>query len=201
MNKINDNYDNINIRYFNKIKSNSCINRTKYTNDSLTTIGNKKKKKLNSNNSVKDFDTIINNDRNNTSHENIKINSDSSRFKKIKFKQNELKKMNRTTSTINFYTLKKGNKKTIRDSITTYESYNLPKVRDKNFVIKSNIDETGNNNSQILIKGNKDYNHFYNVYNEDKNFFLGVEFQKKLKNEFKYFPLNKTIQKQKFLLK
>ena len=46
MNKINDNYDNINIRYFNKIKSNSCINRTKYTNDSLTTIGNKKKKKI-----------------------------------------------------------------------------------------------------------------------------------------------------------
>ena len=200
INKINDNYGNINIRYINKIRSNSCINRTKYTNDSLTTIGNKKRKMLNSNNSVKDFDTIISNDRSNTSNENIKMNSDSSRFKKIKFNQNVLKKMNRINSTTNFYTLKKGNKKTIRDSITTYEGYNLPKVRNKNFVIKNNINENGNN-SQILIKGNKDYKNFYNVYNEDKNFFLGVEFQKKLKNEFKYFPLNKTIQKQKFLLK
>ena len=155
---------------------------------------------LNSNNSVKDFDTIISNDRSNTSNENIKMNSDSSRFKKIKFNQNVLKKMNRINSTTNFYILKKGNKKTIRDSITTYEGYNLPKVRNKNFVIKNNINENGNN-SQILIKGNKDYKNFYNVYNEDKNFFLGVEFHKKLKNEFKYFPLNKTIQKQKFLLK
>jgi hypothetical protein len=200
MKKNYDNSGNINIRFFNKIKTNSCINRTKYINDSLTTIDNKKRKKLNSNNSVKDFDTIISNDMSNTSHENIKINSDSSRFNKIRSKQNDHKKMNRITSTANFYTLKKGNNKTIRDSITTYEGYNLPKVRNKSFVIKSNIDENGNK-SQIIIKGNKDYNNFYNVYNEDKNFFLGVGFQKKLKKEFKYCPLNKTIQKQKFVLK
>ena len=200
MKNFNDNYGNSNIRYINKLKSNSCINKNKYINDSLTTSGNKKRRKLNLNNSVKDFDTIISNDKNNTSHENIKINSDSSRFKKIKFNQNDLKKMNRTTSTTNFYILKKSNKKTIRDSITTYEGYNLPKVRNKNFVIKNHMEKNGNN-SQIIIRNNKDYKNFYNVYNEDKNFFLGVEFQKKLNKEFKYLPLNKISQMKKFLLK
>ena len=66
----------------------------------------------------------------------------------------------------------------------------------KNFIVKTNLDDSLNDNKTILFKRNKDYNNFYKFYNEDKNFFLGVDFEKKLKKDSKY---NEKPKKNKLL--
>ena len=98
--------------------------------------------------------------------------------------------MGRNSSMPNFNNLNENRKKSEKESIKVYKTFNLPILRNKNFFTKSNLDESINSNAK-LIKINNDYNNFYNIYHEDKNFYLGVEFQKKFKKEFKYVPLPK----------
>ena len=185
--------DTLNIynKYNNKITSNSYINKTKYTNDSFQSELIKRKR-LNS--------SMYNNEKNNNTNENDKLNSGSPIIKNNKYQKLKIKKWNRVSSTPNFLNKKHAMRKTLRDTITPYESYNLPKINKKNFYLKNNLDKKGNN-SQIIINGNKDYKNFYNIYNEDKNFYLGVEFNKKVSKDFKYIPLNKNSLYKKILKK
>ena len=59
------------------------------------------------------------------------------------------------------------------------------------------------NNDKTFLKEENGYKTFYNIFNEDKNFFLGAEFQKKLKKEYKLLNsiYNNNIIKEKKTVK
>ena len=177
------NYNHTN--YNNKYGSNSYINKSFNTTDSF-----KSEKKLNLNlikfkDKINNYDSKYSNDKTNISSDKTKLLYESPKIKILKFKQKENKNyLGRNSSMPNFNIFNKNKKTSFKDSITSNDT--LPKLRNKNFFIKSNDYEP-----KILIRGNNDYNNFYNIYNEDKNFFLGIEFQKKLKKEFKYNSLPK----------
>ena len=187
--KIN-NSNNGNIKYINKISLNNFTNKSLNTNDSFKSEI-RKNRKLNSNiiktknNFFKNLGNKYSYDKINLSSEKSKLISETPNIKITKFNSNDKKyKLGRNASVHNFNF--KNKKISVKKSITTYDSFNLPKLNNQNFFIKTNLDESTNINNLLLIKENKNYNNFYNIFNEDKNFFLGVEFQKKLKKEYIY---------------
>ena len=196
-NKKNE-YNNSNNKNSNKISSNSWINKTFNTNDSLKSEF-KIIKKINSS-AVKSKESLLNNfdskysdDKTNISSYKSKIKSESQKIKIIKSIQNKNNsKLSRCSSVPSFDYKDKNKKYFNKEPIIQYKNFNLPKIKNKNFFINTNSYEFGN---KILVKGNNDYNNFYNIYHEDKNFYLGVNFQKKLKKEFKLNknPLKKGI--------
>jgi len=64
-----------------------------------------------------------------------------------------------------------------RDTISVFDTVNLPYFS----LTKKNYEE----NNKNFLKDENSYKTFFNIFNEDKNFFLGAEFQKKLKKEYK----------------
>ena len=174
--------------YNNKFSSNSYINKSCNTTDSF-----KSDNKLNLNlikfkDNINNYDSKISNDKTNISSEKTKLLHESPKIKIFKYKQKENKKyLGRNSSMPNFNKLNKIKKISAKDTtISPYNTINLPKLITKNFFTKSK-----DNGQKLLIRGNNDYNNFYNIYNEDKNFFLGIEFHKKLKKEFFYDSLPK----------
>ena len=191
--------NNANNKYNNKIYSNSWINKTFNNNDSLKS--ELKTKKVNSSgiknkeSLLNNFDSKYSNDKTNISSYKSKIKSESPKTKIIKSIQNKNNfKISRSSSVPSFDYKNKNKKFFIKEPIIQQENFNLPKIKNKNYFINTNLDEFGNKN-KLLVKGNNNYNKFYNVYHEDKNFYLGIEFQKKLKKEFKFNknPLKKGI--------
>ena len=72
-------------------------------------------------------------------------------------------------------------KRNFRDTITNFNGINLPIFS----LTKKNSELHNKNKNQNFLKEDNNYKTFYNIFNRDKNFFLGAEFQKKLKNEYK----------------
>ena len=174
-----NNISNGNIKRINKISLNSFSNNTLNNSDFYKSSKFKHKRKLNSSaaNIVKKNDSINSYDKTNFTNNKSKKFSESTSVKIIKLKNKEINyKIGRNTSVPNFNCINK----------IKSESFNLPKMAHKNFTIKTNLDDSLNDNKIILFKRNKDYNNFYKFYNEDKNFFLGVDFEKKLKKDSKY---------------
>ena len=166
----------------NKLTSNSCVNKSMNMNGSFK-IKLKKKNK----------DSKVSNDKTNISSNKSKLFQESPKIRIIKYNQNEkIFKLKRNISMPSFVNEKLNIRPSMRDSITSYESINFPKLSIKNHLLKAK-----SNKSKMLDKlynkDNNDYNKFYNIYNEDKNFFLGVEFQKKLKKEFTFNQVNKNV--------
>ena len=100
-------------------------------------------------------------------------------------------------------TLSKFNKISLRKTINNFDYNKLapfPLTKKNNEVKK--IYEHFNNDKTFLNEENG-YKTFYNVFNEDKNFFLGAEFQKKLKKEYKFInsKYNNNIIKDQKLVK
>ena len=101
------------------------------------------------------------------------------------------------------FTNKTRKTKSIRDTITVYDSRNFPRfsLTKKNYEIKNKKANAFINND-LSLKENG-YKTFFNIFNADKNFYLGAEFQKKLKKEFKQLDsiYDKNIIKKQTIMK
>ena len=130
---------------------------------------------------INNLDSKISNEKTNVSNEKSKLISDMPFRKIIKFKKKGKNKIGRNKSMTDIRI--KNQEKSISKSVNIYEGLNLPKIKNKYFLNKTNLNEY-RKSDKIVFRGNQDYNNFYNIYNEDKNFFLGIEFEKKLKKKF-----------------
>ena len=190
---INDISNYTNSRYNNKLTSNSYINKSTNCNSSFKTELKKKKNLIYNNIKTNNLKYIYNkcsNDKSNISSNDSK----SPKIKIIKFKQNDQNyKLTSNISMPNFKG-KTYRRQSIRDSITTNETVNFPKLSYKHYFKKTNSNRSLNLD-KLYIKDNNDYYKFYNFYNEDKNFFLGVEFLKKLKKDYTFRKNDKELNK------
>ena len=196
MNKINGNVaENSDSKSLTKIKFNRYTNKSMSAGDMFQVKKNRIRAVSSSINTkekaLKNFDIKLSNTKINSGSAKYKLLS-SSAIKIAKYKTRKLHKIGRNKSVNDLSAIKK--RMTGRGSITTSDTTNLPKLSgNKFFVNKKNINKSKTCNKLLFSKGNQDYNNFYNVFNEDKNFFLGVEFQKKMKKELKIKnPLKKT---------
>ena len=78
-------------------------------------------------------------------------------------------------------------KRTYRDTITNFYKINMPHfpLTKKNSELNYKLEEKDEKSNKDFLKEENSYKTFYNIFNQDKNFFLGAEFQKKLKKEYK----------------
>jgi hypothetical protein len=168
-------------RYNSKLMSYSGKNNTMNTTCSFRTeLKNKKSpdSNINNKNNLNNLDDKFFDNKTKSLPESRKI-------KMIKFKQDDkIYKLNRNTSMPCFENKSQKNKKpNFKDSITVYDRINLPNLTSNNFFTKSNLNKSGSLD-KLYTKDNNDYNKFYNIFKKDKNFFLGVDFQKKLKKKY-----------------
>ena len=183
-----------NRRYNNNYESSNnanskTLNTTDFTfNQELKVKNNLSSNQISKNKIINFFDSKMSNEKTNINSEKTKLFSDISSIK-IKLKNRGKKKIGRNKSMNNIRVISPRKKISVKKSITIYEGFNLPKIKNKSFFIKTKLNESENSN-QILVKGYQDYNDFYNIYNKDKNFFLGIEFEKKLNKQylFKHKP-------------
>ena len=190
---LNDISNYTNSRYNNKLNSNSYINKSTNCNSSFKTELKKKKNLIYNNIKTNNLNNIYNKCSNDKT--NISCNdSKSPKIKIIKFKQNDQNyKLTRNISMPNFKK-KTYRRQSIRDSITINETATFPKLSYKHYFKKTNSNRSLNLD-KLYIKDNNDYYKFYNFYNEDKNFFLGVEFLKKLKKDYIFRKNDKELNK------
>ena len=191
---LNSTINRTNIRYNNKISPNNGNNKSFNTIDSFKSDLHYKIKFnsdviKNKENDLKLIDSKFSNEKTNISSYKSKLISQSTNINMNNNEKSEKLKLGRNISMPNFYYKNPNKKRAFKETISINESFNLPKIINKTFFINTNMDKSGNKN-MILVNGNQDYNNFYNIYNERKNFFLGVEFQKKIKKKFKIEQYN-----------
>ena len=170
-----------NIRY-KKILHKNSFNKTSYSKTNPFKIDKVKSflvfKHVNHNKNVIYNSENINNNNNNKEKNNNLNNVNSYKSNDIGLSQSKSLPI-----FINKVELKKRN---IRDTITTFDSINLPafSLTNKNAEVKKNLLKSLKENKLSLKEGNG-YKTFFNIFNADKNFYLGGEFQKKLKKQYK----------------
>ncbi len=146
----------------NNIRTSFKLSKTKYTSSAIS---------KNSINSFKKIPDMFNNNFaniNSKENENIEFNY----LNSYKYSQKNLTK----SKSLPVFNQKQKKKKTIRETITNYYHFNLP-----NFPLTKKNSEK----HKKFLNEDNNYKTFYKIFNKDKNFFLGSEFQKKLKKEYK----------------
>ena len=168
-NKSQNEVSNTTNKYNSKYISNSCKNISMNTTSSFKIdFSNKKSPQFN----IKNIDNI------NLDYK-TKLLLDPAKIRINNYRQKEKNnKLKRNVSMPLFDNNNiKNRRASVKDSITIYDTINLPNLRKNNSNKSTSLDK-------LYTKDNNDYNKFYNVYKEDKNFFLGVDFRKKMKKKY-----------------
>ena len=153
--------------YNNKLNSYTTsfkLSRSKKISSGFTKINNFNKR-----------EDMINN------NENISNNLNRNKDFNLNNYKNSASSLTKSKSLPVFINKTQTKKRNFRDTITNFNGINLPIFS----LTKKNSELHNKNKNQNFLKEDNNYKTFYNIFNRDKNFFLGAEFQKKLKNEYK----------------
>ena len=153
--------------YNNKLNSYTTsfkLSRSKKISSGFTKINNFNKR-----------EDMINN------NENISNNLNTNKDFNLNNYKNSARSLIKSKSLPVFINKTQTKKRNFRDTITNFNGINLPIFS----LTKKNSELHNKNKNQNFLKEDNNYKTFYNIFNRDKNFFLGAEFQKKLKNEYK----------------
>ena len=153
--------------YNNKLNSYTTsfkLSRSKKISSGFTKINNFNKR-----------EDMINN------NENISNNLNTNKDFNLNNYKNSASSLTKSKSLPVFINKTQTKKRNFRDTITNFNGINLPIFS----LTKKNSELHNKNKNQNFLKEDNNYKTFYNIFNRDKNFFLGAEFQKKLKNEYK----------------
>ena len=157
-------YPNIYNNKLNSYTTSFKLSRSKNISSGFTKINNFNKR-----------EDMINN------NENISNNLNRNKDFNLNNYKNSARSLIKSKSLPVFINKTQTKKRNFRDTITNFNGINLPIFS----LTKKNSELHNKNKNQNFLKEDNNYKTFYNIFNRDKNFFLGAEFQKKLKNEYK----------------